>query len=53
MINPFDTWREKRHIRMTQQQLYGLSDRLLDDIGLTRDEIARVGRNGLPRRGQL
>ncbi|HEV7346222.1 MAG TPA: DUF1127 domain-containing protein [Devosia sp.] len=50
MNNLFDVWREQRLIRKTQRQLHGLSDQILNDIGLTRDDIAQIGRNGLPRR---
>ena len=46
MINVFDTWRSKRLIRKTQQQLHGLSDHILADIGLRRGDIPLVGRNG-------
>lgn len=46
MINILETWRARRRIRQTQQQLYGLSDQMLFDIGLTRSDIRSVGRNG-------
>lgn len=46
MFNVLDTWREKRAIRKTREQLYQLSDATLTDIGLTRAEIASVGPNG-------
>lgn len=49
MIDLLETWREKRLIRKTHQQLYGLSDRILADIGLTRADIPSVGPDGLPR----
>jgi uncharacterized protein YjiS (DUF1127 family) len=41
-----DTWREKRAMRHTHQQLHQLSDRTLADIGLTRADIASVGADG-------
>lgn len=47
MINILDAWRARRRIRQTHQQLYGLSDQMLFDIGLTRADIRSVGRNGL------
>ena len=50
MINVLDTWRARRLIRKTHQQLNGLSDQMLADIGLTRSDIASIGRNGLVRR---
>lgn len=46
MINILDVWRAKRRIRKTQRQLYGLSDQMLFDIGLTRADIRSVGSNG-------
>jgi uncharacterized protein YjiS (DUF1127 family) len=49
MINLLETSREKRLIRKTHQRLYGLSDQILADIGLTRAEIPSVGLDGLPR----
>jgi uncharacterized protein YjiS (DUF1127 family) len=48
MITIFDTWRARRRLQKTHRQLHGLSDHTLSDIGLTRDSIALVGRNGLP-----
>ncbi|MBD8064772.1 DUF1127 domain-containing protein [Devosia sp. PTR5] len=53
MINVFDAWRERRAIRKTHQQLHGLSDQILADIGLTRADIPMVGRNGFVRRTEL
>lgn len=50
MINVLNTFRENRKIRRTHQELYGLSDQILADIGLSRSEIHMVGRNGLVRR---
>lgn len=49
MNNLFDTWRQRRRIATTRQHLYGLSDHILDDIGLTRADIASVGLKGLAR----
>jgi uncharacterized protein YjiS (DUF1127 family) len=46
MLSIIDTWREKRAMRKTHQQLHQLSDKILWDIGLTRADIASVGRNG-------
>jgi len=50
MINVLDTWRAKRRIRKTHQELYSLSDRTLSDIGLARSDIRTIGANGLPNR---
>lgn len=50
MFKVLDTWREQRKIRQTHQQLYALSDHVLSDIGLTRADIHKVGRNGQMRR---
>lgn len=50
MINVLDTWRAKRRIHQTRQDLYGLSDLILKDIGLTRSDIRTIGSDGLPRR---
>jgi uncharacterized protein YjiS (DUF1127 family) len=50
MINILDTWREKRRIRKTHQELYGLSDRTLRDIGLSRSDIRTIGQDGVPHR---
>ena len=47
MINVLDSWRARRLIRKTHQELYGLSDRTLKDIGLTRSDIAGIGRDGV------
>ncbi|GLQ58052.1 hypothetical protein GCM10010862_53110 [Devosia nitrariae] len=49
MFNVLDTWREKRAIRKTHEQLYQLSDAMLTDIGLTRADIPSVGLNGRVR----
>jgi uncharacterized protein YjiS (DUF1127 family) len=40
------TWVERRRIARTVDQLQGLSDRMLADIGLARCDIARVAREG-------
>lgn len=50
MISIFDAWRAKRLIRKTHQELYGLSDQILADIGLTRSGIRTIGRVGRPGR---
>ncbi|WP_193335512.1 DUF1127 domain-containing protein [Devosia beringensis] len=50
MISVLDTWRAKRRIRNTHQELYSLSDRTLSDIGLARSDIRTIGANGLPNR---
>lgn len=50
MMNLLETWRERRRIHQTRRQLYALSDQILTDIGLTRDEISRVGHEGMPHR---
>lgn len=52
MIDIFESWRRQRRIGHTQRQLRGLSDHILDDIGLSRTDIALVGRQDLPRRGK-
>lgn len=38
----FAALRSKRETVLTQKALYALSDRELDDIGITRGDIARV-----------
>jgi len=48
MPNLFDTWRNQRRIRRTQRELYALSDHILSDIGLTRDDIPMMGADGMP-----
>ena len=50
MINVLDTWRARRRAHKTRQELYGLCDRTLDDIGLTRSDIRTLGRNGMTNR---
>ena len=50
MINVFDAWRTRRLVRKTQAQLNGLSDQILADIGISRDDIASMSRNGMPQR---
>lgn len=35
--------RTKRETSMTQRALYALTDRELDDIGITRGDIANIG----------
>ncbi|HEY8576163.1 MAG TPA: DUF1127 domain-containing protein [Devosia sp.] len=47
MINIIENWRQKRLTRKTRQELYGLSDQILSDIGLTRSDIALIGPTGL------
>ena len=39
-------WAERRRMARTVDQLQGLSDRMLADIGLARCDIARVAREG-------
>jgi uncharacterized protein YjiS (DUF1127 family) len=39
-------WMERRRIARTVDQLHGLSDRMLMDIGLQRCDIERVARYG-------
>ena len=39
-------WAERRRIARTVDQLQGLSDRMLADIGLARCDIPRVAREG-------
>lgn len=46
MFNVLDTWRQKRALRKTHEQLSQLSDALLTDIGLTRADIPSVGLDG-------
>lgn len=50
MINLFDTWRQQRRLATTRRHLHGLSDHILDDIGIARRDIASVSRHGLPGR---
>ncbi|PXA98122.1 hypothetical protein DMC47_10340 [Nostoc sp. 3335mG] len=50
MHNILDTWRERRSVRRTRQQLYGLSDHVLHDIGLTRADVASLGSAWTPLR---
>lgn len=50
MITFFDAWRLQRRINGTQRQLHGLSDHILADIGITRGDIAMVGRAEVLRR---
>ena len=50
MIDIFDTWRKHRRISQTKRQVHGLSDSILNDIGLSRADIALVGRHDLPQR---
>lgn len=40
------SWAERRRIARAVDQLQGLSDRMLADIGLARCDIARVAREG-------
>ena len=35
----FDWWRRAWSLRATQRELHGLSDRMLRDIGLRREQI--------------
>lgn len=52
MINVLDTWRARRRMHKTQLELYGLSDRTLNDIGLARSDIRTIGRDGVLSRHQ-
>ena len=53
MFNILDTWRDRRAARKTQQQLHQLSDAILADIGLTRQDITSVGMHDRRRRGRV
>jgi Domain of unknown function (DUF1127). len=46
-----DTWRERRRNIETYRQLSGMSDQMLADIGITRQDLAGLRRgHGLPGR---
>jgi len=44
-----DAYRRAKIVRETRRELYALSDHMLRDIGLRRDQIALVGRKDGPR----
>jgi uncharacterized protein YjiS (DUF1127 family) len=44
-----DAFKRARIARETRRELYALSDHILRDIGLRRDQIALVGRKDGPR----
>lgn len=50
MFDVLNSWRARRRIHKTRQELYGLSDRTLTDIGLTRSAIRRIGRDHMADR---
>jgi uncharacterized protein YjiS (DUF1127 family) len=45
----FDAYRRAKIVRETRRELYALSDHMLRDVGLRRDQIALVGRKDGPR----
>jgi hypothetical protein len=53
MFTSFTAWREKRSIRRTRQELSQLSDQILNDIGLTRADIALLGMADGPVQARL
>jgi uncharacterized protein YjiS (DUF1127 family) len=44
-----DALRRAKLVRETRRQLHALSDHMLRDIGLRRDQIALIGQNDGPR----
>jgi uncharacterized protein YjiS (DUF1127 family) len=46
LTRAFAWYAEQRRIKRTAAMLSGLSDRMLDDIGIHRSDIARVARGG-------
>jgi uncharacterized protein YjiS (DUF1127 family) len=45
----FDAFRRAKLVRETRRELHGLSDHMLRDIGLRRDQIALIGQENGPR----
>jgi uncharacterized protein YjiS (DUF1127 family) len=45
----FDAFRWAKLVRETRRELHGLSDHMLRDLGLRRDQIALIGQENGPR----